>query len=67
MNIMFWSLRGSKTYEERPVKILDKKVRSTRNKDVTIVKVLRSNHESKEATWEAKDEMKKKYKICSLR
>ncbi|XP_021743398.1 uncharacterized protein LOC110709484 [Chenopodium quinoa] len=31
------------TYEERPVRILDSKVRSTRNKDVSIVKVLWSN------------------------
>ena len=30
------------TYEERPVKILDHKVRSTRNKDVKIVKVFSS-------------------------
>ena len=43
------------------MKILDKKVRSTHNKDVHILKVLRSNHESEEATWEAYDEMKKKY------
>ena len=28
---------SSLTYEERPVKILDRKVRSTRNKDVHIV------------------------------
>ncbi|XP_010666675.1 uncharacterized protein LOC104883811 [Beta vulgaris subsp. vulgaris] len=49
------------TYEERPVRILDKKVRSTHNKNVNVVKVLWSNHESEEATWEGKDEMKKKY------
>ena len=52
---------SSLTYEERPMKILDKKVRSTHNKDVHILKVRRSNHESEEATWEADDEMKKKY------
>ena len=49
------------TYEERQVKILHKKVRNTRNKDVNIMEVLWSNHESEEATWEAEDEMKKKY------
>ncbi|XP_021745400.1 uncharacterized protein LOC110711330 [Chenopodium quinoa] len=48
------------TYEERPVKILDSKVRSTRNKNVKIVKVLWSYQEYEEAIWEAKDEMKKK-------
>ena len=43
------------------MKILDRKVRNTCNKDVHIVKVLWSNHESEEATWEAEDEMKKQY------
>ncbi|XP_021746202.1 uncharacterized protein LOC110712091 [Chenopodium quinoa] len=54
-------LDQSLTYEERPVKILDSKVRSTRNKEVKIVKVLWSNQEYEEATWEAEDEMKNKY------
>ncbi|XP_021763964.1 uncharacterized protein LOC110728628 [Chenopodium quinoa] len=36
-------LDQSLTYEERPVKIFDSKVRSTRNKDVKIVKVIWSN------------------------
>ena len=38
------------TYEERPVKILDNKVRSTGNKDVNILKVLWSNHKIEKAT-----------------
>ncbi|XP_021741299.1 uncharacterized protein LOC110707581 [Chenopodium quinoa] len=54
-------LDQSLTYEERPVKILDSKVRSTRNKNVKTVKVLWSNQECEEATWEAEDELKKKY------
>ncbi|XP_057247456.1 uncharacterized protein LOC130589859 [Beta vulgaris subsp. vulgaris] len=49
------------SYEESPIKILDGKVRSTRNKDVKIVKVLWSNQKSEEATWEAEAEMRKKY------
>ncbi|XP_021722778.1 uncharacterized protein LOC110690261 [Chenopodium quinoa] len=58
------------TYEERPVKILDSKVRSTRNKDVKIVKVLWSNHKTKEATWEVEADMRKRYpalfsEVCS--
>ncbi|XP_010693419.1 uncharacterized protein LOC104906376 [Beta vulgaris subsp. vulgaris] len=52
---------SSLTFEERHVKFLDKKVRSTRNKDVNIVKVIWSNHEPEEAMWEAEDEMKKTY------
>ncbi|XP_021764048.1 uncharacterized protein LOC110728713 [Chenopodium quinoa] len=49
------------TYEERTVKILDSKVRSTRNKNVKIVKVLWSNHKTEEATWEAEADMRKRY------
>ncbi|XP_021759109.1 uncharacterized protein LOC110724003 [Chenopodium quinoa] len=48
-------LDESLTYEERPVKILDHKVRSTRTKDVKLVKVLWSNQEYEEATWEAEE------------
>ncbi|XP_021763978.1 uncharacterized protein LOC110728642 [Chenopodium quinoa] len=54
-------LDQSLTYEERPVKILDSIVRSTRNKEVKIVKVLLSNQEYEEATWEAEYEIKEKY------
>ena len=43
------------------MKILDTKVCSTRNKDMNIVKVHWSDHESEEATWKAEDEMNKKY------
>ncbi|XP_057550538.1 uncharacterized protein LOC130828591 [Amaranthus tricolor] len=44
-----------------PVRILDKKVRSTRRKDITMVKVLWSNHRSQEATWETEDSMREHY------
>ncbi|XP_057540689.1 uncharacterized protein LOC130818541 [Amaranthus tricolor] len=43
------------------VRILDKKVRSTRRKDITVVKVLWSNHRSQEATWETEDSMREQY------
>ena len=49
------------TFEERPVKILDTKTRNTRNKAIKLVKVLWSNQDTEEATWEAEDDMKKKY------
>ena len=54
-------LDESLTYEEKPVKILDSKVRQTRRKGVKIVKVLWSNQNSEEATWEAEEEMRQKY------
>lgn len=49
------------SFEERPIKILDTKTRGTRNKVVKLVKVLWSNQVSEEATWEAKDDMRKRY------
>lgn len=49
------------SYEEKPVQILDRKVRSTRNKDIRIVKVLWRNQNTEEATWEAEDAMRLKY------
>ncbi|XP_021735140.1 uncharacterized protein LOC110701826 [Chenopodium quinoa] len=49
------------TFEEHSVKILDTKTRSTRNKAVKLVKVLWSNQNFEEATWEAEHDMKKRY------
>ena len=45
MSVMFLEpervqIDSSLTYEERPMEILDKKVCSTRNKNVNVVKVL---------------------------
>ncbi|XP_027098910.2 uncharacterized protein LOC113752019 [Coffea eugenioides] len=42
----------SLTYEERPVQILDRKVKELRTKQIPLVKVLRRNHEVEEAIWE---------------
>ncbi|XP_070013096.1 uncharacterized protein [Nicotiana sylvestris] len=49
------------SYEEVPVSILDRQVQKLRNKEITSMKVLRRNQQVDEATWEAEDEMKKKY------
>ena len=54
-------LDASLSYPEQPVRILDKKVRSTRRKDISMVKVLWSNHEREAATWETEDAMREKY------
>ncbi|XP_074278460.1 uncharacterized protein LOC141602050 [Silene latifolia] len=51
----------SLTYVEATQKILDRKVRKTRNGETVLVKVLWSNHNVEEATWEAEDKMKEKY------
>ena len=49
------------SYEERPVRILDRKAKELRNKTVALVKVLWRNHAVEEATWEREDEMREKY------
>ncbi|XP_059288541.1 uncharacterized protein LOC132041873, partial [Lycium ferocissimum] len=49
------------SYEEQPVAILDRQVRRLRTKDVPSVKVLWRNNNREEMTWEAEEEMKKKY------
>ena len=49
------------SYEEKPIKILDSKVRSTRRKDIKMVKVLWANQRTQEATWETEDSMREKY------
>ncbi|XP_027158304.1 uncharacterized protein LOC113759925 [Coffea eugenioides] len=49
------------TYEERPVKLLDRKVKELRNKRIPLVKVLWKNHGVEEVTWEVEEEIQKKY------
>ncbi|XP_070046485.1 uncharacterized protein [Nicotiana tomentosiformis] len=49
------------TYEEILVSILDRQVRKLRNKEISSVKVLWQNQQVEEATYEAEEEMKKKY------
>ncbi|XP_027181983.1 uncharacterized protein LOC113780376 [Coffea eugenioides] len=49
------------TYEERPVQVLDRRIKELRNKQIPLVKVMWRNHGIEEATWELEEEMKKKY------
>ena len=49
------------SYEEKPVKILDRKAKTLRNKEIQLVKVLWRNQKVEEATWEREDEMKERY------
>jgi len=48
-------------YEERPIQILDHRIKQLRNKRIRLVKVLWTNHTSQEATWETEEAMKTKY------
>ena len=49
------------SYEEIPIKILDRKEQVLRTKTIPLVKVLWRNHSTEEATWEAEEEMRQKY------
>ncbi|XP_074292586.1 uncharacterized protein LOC141619468 [Silene latifolia] len=50
------------SYVEVAMEILDRKVRKTRNSEIALVKVLWSNHNVEEATWETEAEIKEKYR-----
>ena len=49
------------TYEEEPVKILDRREQLLRNKTIPLVKVLWRSHTVEEATWEHEEQMKRHY------
>ena len=54
-------IENSLSNEDIPVHILDCQVLKLTTKEVASVKVLWRNQFVEEATWEAKDDMKKKY------
>jgi len=54
-------LQENLSYEEQPLQILDRWEKQLRKKAVPLVKVLRANHKSFEATWELEQEMQGKY------
>ena len=49
------------SYEEVLVEILDRQVKKLRNKEIASVKVLWRNQYVESATWEAEEDMKKRY------
>ena len=49
------------SYEELPVEILDRQVKRLRNKEIASVKFLWRNQYVESATWEAEEDMKKRY------
>ncbi|WMV46777.1 hypothetical protein MTR67_040162 [Solanum verrucosum] len=54
-------IKDSLSYEEIPVHILDRQVHKLRTKEVASVNVLCRNQFVEEATWEAEEDMKKRY------
>ncbi|KAL0543604.1 hypothetical protein IC582_018704 [Cucumis melo] len=49
------------SYVEQPVEVLAKEVKTLRNKEIPLVKVLWRNHRVEEATWEREDDMRSRY------
>ncbi|KAL0537135.1 hypothetical protein IC582_026105 [Cucumis melo] len=49
------------SYTEEPVEVLAREVKTLRNKEIPLVKVLWRNHRLEEATWEREDDMRSRY------
>ncbi|XP_073045319.1 uncharacterized protein [Primulina eburnea] len=54
-------LEDNLTYEEKPVKILDQRIKELRGRPIQLVKVLWKNHNIEEATWETEKDMRYQY------
>jgi hypothetical protein len=54
-------IQSNMTYEETPTRILDRRERVLRNKTISLVKVLWSNHSMEEVSWELEESMREKY------
>ncbi|WMV18558.1 hypothetical protein MTR67_011943 [Solanum verrucosum] len=54
-------IKDSLCYDKIPVQIQDRQVRKLRTKEVASVKDLWRNQFVEEATWEAEEDMKKRY------
>ncbi|WMV28669.1 hypothetical protein MTR67_022054 [Solanum verrucosum] len=54
-------IKDNLSYKEIPIQILDRQVRRLRTKDVASIKVLWRNQFVEKATWEAEEDMKKRY------
>ncbi|XP_023522445.1 uncharacterized protein LOC111786376 [Cucurbita pepo subsp. pepo] len=49
------------SYEEKPLEILDRKVRTLRTRNIAFVKMWWRNQPMEKATWEREDDIKEKY------
>ncbi|KAL0544204.1 hypothetical protein IC582_019317 [Cucumis melo] len=49
------------SYVEQPLEVLAREVKTLRNKQIPLVKVLWRNHRVEEATWEREDDMRSRY------
>jgi len=51
----------NRSYDERPIKILDQKERKTRRREVRMYKIQWSHHTEEQATWETEDYLHKNF------
>ena len=49
------------SYEEKPIKIIDRQTRKLRSKEIIMVKVLWHNHSIEDVTWEVELDMLKNH------
>nr|CAD1839633.1 unnamed protein product [Ananas comosus var. bracteatus] len=54
-------LRDDLSYEEQPIRILDRREKVLRKRTVQLVRVLWRHHAENEATWEPEEEIRSKY------
>ena len=52
-------LRADLTFQAKPAKIIDRSVKSLRNKTISLVKVLWDGQSPEEATWELEEDLRK--------
>ena len=55
------AVREDLSYEEYPLKIVDRKNQELRRRTIPYVKVQWSNHTIRESTWELEEDIKRKY------
>ena len=49
------------TYEEQPLRIIERKDRTHRGRMIPLVRVQWNHHDVKESTWETESEMRSRY------
>ncbi|XP_019431285.1 PREDICTED: uncharacterized protein LOC109338483 [Lupinus angustifolius] len=55
------SLRENLTFEATPVRIIDRKVKQIRGREITLVKVIWDKNQEEDATWELESKMRASY------
>ena len=62
MEVQDIKLKSDLVYKEKPIAVLDRKERVTRNRVVKFYEVLWSNLGEEDATWETEDYLREVYK-----